>query len=396
MPPPVPSESDSESEYLSGSESVHTVHKTEEPSDSTSIFQFAPFAEPAPHLPAPRIPRPGSTGALANKAKRKAGLEDDNDDHVAKTRRTEFSDSASAESDEDEDDDEDDEDEDDDDDEDDEDIPTHGDYVNQPFSADAGPVSNGAVPKTALELLKQMHPHRRLPHTRPGNIMHCLSPLPVKQIPVVTAGFNDSKRQNMVSFLMQAVGDVLPADKACSKCTKMNGVYRGACVVVRDPRVLNVTCGACANCWYGRTGYNCSLRRPPHAAAVRALPAAPAAGTASVKATPIPVPQVPPPTHSRPPGPAPLHPGYAAALASGAVAAAPASAATSNGSPELATSLLRDQKASMWESLYRSMGTENLLRAHEGLVEQQDDLTTRLMALNRVVWERLRAREGDS
>jgi hypothetical protein len=57
-------------------------------------------------------------------------------------------------------------------------------------------------------------------------------------------------------------------------------------------------------------------------------------------------------------------------------------------------SLSRDDKVRVWESRYDKLSTENLLRAHEHLAEWQEDLTTRLMAMNRVVLMRLKAMEG--
>jgi hypothetical protein len=41
------------------------------------------------------------------------------------------------------------------------------------------------------------------------------------------------------------------------------------------------------------------------------------------------------------------------------------------------------------------MPTESLLQAHEHLAEWQADLTTRLVAMNRVLLERLREREEE-
>jgi hypothetical protein len=50
----------------------------------------------------------------------------------------------------------------------------------------------------------------------------------------------------------------------------------------------------------------------------------------------------------------------------------------------------------VWENRYGSMGIDNLLRAHEHLEEWQEDLTTRLMAMNRVVLAKLMERDLDS
>ena len=60
------------------------------------------------------------------------------------------------------------------------------------------------------------------------------------------------------------------------------------------------------------------------------------------------------------------------------------------------SNLSRDAKVRVWENRYGSMDIDNLLRAHEHLEEWQEDLTTRLMAMNRVVLAKLMERDVDS
>jgi hypothetical protein len=231
---------------------------------------------------------------------------------------------------------------------------------------------------------------------RPGNLFTHLAAQPAKRVPFVTARFNNSKPQNQVSFLMQATGDAVPEHEVCGRCSNMSGVFREACVVVREPAVIAITGGACANCWYGRQGSLCSFRSPAPAHHQSAQAADP-----GIEA-PVPVPPIPPPFQPAAmpladvpaPAPAPIHPSYAAALAAGAVAVTPTPVAPSNNGLTGSGNLSRDDKVRLWENRYDKLSTDNLLRAHEHLAEWQEDLTTRLMAMNRVVLMRLKQTEG--
>jgi hypothetical protein len=133
MPPPVPSESESESEYWSESESVHSIANEPEPLEAKPEEASHGIADLS--LLAPRISQSYispyadvSAGTHANNGKRKAESENGDNSHAAKTRRTESSgvDSALEESDDDE-------------------VPPYGTYLQQSFSADPGPVVNGAT-----------------------------------------------------------------------------------------------------------------------------------------------------------------------------------------------------------------------------------------------------------
>ena len=225
---------------------------------------------------------------------------------------------------------------------------------------------------------------------QPGNLFTYLASRAVKRTPVVGARFNNKKRQNIPSYFMQATGDLVPEDKACVRCYRGNGVYGDVCVVVRDPELLEITGGSCANCWYSRQGSLCTFREP----------------NLDGQSKPPPTSEPPKPRPNRGPRPrqeglalpqapasAQLHPGYAAALAAAAaVTPAPAAALQSPVHPPNGPS--RDDKARVWETRYGCMSTENLLAAHEHLAEWQEDFTTRLLAMNRVVLERLRERGG--
>jgi hypothetical protein len=224
----------------------------------------------------------------------------------------------------------------------------------------------------------------------------------------------------VTSFLMQAVGDPLPKSMWCQRCTKGIGIYADGCVVVRDPDVLDVTGGACANCWYSRNGSQCSFREK--GTQVNRIFKGPMVGLPEWKAkvrtkqTPVPVPQVPVPTstttstrkarvavtenNSTPtpaPAPAPLHPSYVAALSAGSTAAVAANTSSSSavsGSGTSGTGPSREDKVRVWENRYSGMNLDSLLAAHEHLADWQEDLTTRLIAMNRVVIKKLREKEG--
>lgn len=213
---------------------------------------------------------------------------------------------------------------------------------------------------------------------------------------------------------MQAIGDMVHEDEACDRCLRRSGVFPGHCVVVRHPAVLEVTGGACANCWYNRQGCLCSFRQstPQSDQAtplVKRMQLSPPGGPVPEPPGPTPKPQqkpVPPAPASAPAPAAPIHPSYAAALAAGsltagavttgAVAASPAlngsaSASAANSKPK---HLSHDDKVRAWENRYGTMSTSSLLSAHEHLAEWQEDLTTRLLAMNKVVLKRLQEREG--
>lgn len=97
---------------------------------------------------------------------------------------------------------------------------------------------------------------------------------------------------------------------------------------------------------------------------------------------------------------APLHPSYVAALASGTVTATDTKQASGSAPPKtlvlppaVGASWL-DARVQAWESRYSAMTNESLLAAQEHLMEWQEDLSTRLMAMNKIILERLREGVG--
>lgn len=228
--------------------------------------------------------------------------------------------------------------------------------------------------------------------------------------------------------------------KACGKCSRQRGIFKHACVVVCDPDVANLTGGACAGCWYGRMGSWCTLRQdapPPRGEGEVLPPAAPAAAAATTpqrRAPPDPgnrpVPSstaaaVPTAWGLRQAAPVPLHPSYIAALAAGTPSPgppppppaptpsptptpaavppkppAPLSAAIVPPNPPSSVpsqdpSPPRD-RVREWEERYSRMTTEELVEVHAKLIRWQEDLSARLVAMNRLALRRLLKHEGPS
>ncbi|KAL1836786.1 hypothetical protein VTJ49DRAFT_4643 [Mycothermus thermophilus] len=380
MPPPVPSES-SESNY-SDSGSVHTIetthnganHATDEVVRSVEVEVKNEESSDDDSANSDVYKTDGQQ-RLVNATKRKEYPDDHVDNHEppTKTRRQQLdsanSDEAEASDDADDDDD------------------RGPAYIEHSFFAPQPqqPLANGVMnpqlpvqantpaPITALQLMREMLPHITPQPTNLDNIFSMLAPLPAVRRPdVLVHRFNDSRRQNQAAFIMQAVGEELLPGQACEKCARGSGVLRGACVVVRDTRVLSFTGGACANCWYARQGSLCSFRQN-------------AARDLSTTEEPDSAPAIAPAPAPAPP-PAPIHPAYAAAVAAGTVAAPIMSVDANNRS--------RDETIIWWEARYRSMPLDHLRQAHTHLRDWQEDLSTRLVAMNTVLLERLAKLEG--
>ena len=64
----------------------------------------------------------------------------------------------------------------------------------------------------------------------------------------------------MAAWFMQASGDVLPAGNACTRCAEGLGVFGPICVVMAGGNMHKKTLNTCANCWYNRMGFCCSVR----------------------------------------------------------------------------------------------------------------------------------------
>ncbi|KAL2016784.1 hypothetical protein VTK56DRAFT_2997 [Thermocarpiscus australiensis] len=425
MPPittnsPEDTDSDPESQDSSDSESVHTIvhnpSKEESAEASRSLSEYAVDIFTSRISQSESLSRNGDheDADPSNATKRKA--ESPGNGHVVKARRTSSSSESSSDSS----------------DSDVEDIPAYAGYVEQSFSASEDPepvVSKSetvttpswhpSFPKTARELYHHMFPEfaaQPLDLARYGALMKLLSQRPVRQIPRVSPKWTSAKPQNVHSFMMQATGDVVPDHERCDKCARgRGGVYKG-CVVVRDRDIMAVTGGACANCWYMRQGSLCSFRTGrTTSAAKRVTPLASSevntlsadsdstpARAIPAKQTPVPAPKLPSPSSTLPPNgtpkpAAPIHPSFVAALASGALASTPASVSTPDTTSTaflgVARNLSLDDNVRAWETRYGGMSTEALLATQEHLMEWQEDVTARLMAMNRVVLQRLKEKE---
>lgn len=64
----------------------------------------------------------------------------------------------------------------------------------------------------------------------------------------------------MAAWLIQATGAVLPRRRACTQCAEGHGVFGPTCVVMPDGEMGSRTLNTCANCWYNRMGFCCSVR----------------------------------------------------------------------------------------------------------------------------------------
>lgn len=64
----------------------------------------------------------------------------------------------------------------------------------------------------------------------------------------------------MAAWFIQATGVVLPRGKACTRCSDGQGVFGPTCVVMTDVEMGSRTLNTCANCWYNRMGFCCSVR----------------------------------------------------------------------------------------------------------------------------------------
>ncbi|SPQ23428.1 d063680d-8317-4bf1-bfc3-d4c6a98823ea [Thermothielavioides terrestris] len=405
MPPPVPSESESESDYEShDSDHLTPANRVEnlpaqppaavagagasEGSDGgsdESDDSDASMSDAAAAISASRVPRLGSaqrpgnhvTGKLVNRAKRKAESDSGTSlGRAAKTRRrtgpSESQTPPSSDSDSDDD-----------------DIPNIKAEPARPLVVADEVTTNGSTTKAALHpsfprtvrsFIRELFPHLE-PSKYSAQYM-TLSNLPVKRIPAPAPSFTDHKPQNALSLAMQAAGDLVPEHERCAKCARGSGIYSGVCVVVRDPAVLKWTGGSCANCYYNRHGCLCSLRRQTTSAVTTQDVDSPTSEQPAAKQTPVPVPQIPASA------PAPLHPSYVASLASAAVSATPAHSKTTS-----VAQRSHDENLRNWEARYDSMSVDELMTAQAHLLEWQQNLTVRLVAMNHAVLKRLKAKK---
>jgi hypothetical protein len=245
----------------------------------------------------------------------------------------------------------------------------------------------------ALQLMKEMLPNIRPQSLKPGSLFSLLASMSVVRRPDVLVHRSQGVRlQSQHAFLMQAVGEEVPPDQACWRCSRGHGIMRGVCVVVRHPEVMAATGGACANCWYGRRGSLCSFRSKNVARerstseAFQTMPESKPRPESEPKPDEAPASTAPAAPMTSPVA-APIHPAYAASFAPGVINVPLSSL---NG----ASNLAQEGAILWWKTSYRTMSLERLMATHTSLREWQDDLSTRLLAMNAVLLEKLMEREG--
>jgi len=250
-----------------------------------------------------------------------------------------------------------------------------------------------------------------------------LSHLPALRIPMNEL-FSTAKPQNLDAFLIHATGEQLAQEKACSHCA--NGRRRPfglACVVSRDPVVASRTQGSCANCWYGRNGCHCTLRARLDGSSqdgdadvmesVEIANVEAAAPQSVVQKLPQPVVPQPSPAIQKPP---PVVQKPSQELASTAALlqklgyenAQLARPDWHNGlhfnslpNPEIAlapsvvpapagawASSPVGQETADWQGQYSKMDVTDLLKTQRDLLKQQQDLATKLLAINKELYFR--------
>lgn len=231
-------------------------------------------------------------------------------------------------------------------------------------------------------------------------------------MPILGKPFVDNKPDNFSAYFLQATGHLLPDEQACARCRGViikkryvGGTFVG-CVAFADPEDAKLTGGACANCWYGRQGSLCSFRNPAGKRKER-LGAA-RYNPFLISPPPPPPPEGQPMEHGQQlENTGQVHPAFLASVSSASPAYTPFPdyypnmeaqiVQQNNGEPP---SLPRPDsspsvnKVTAWETRYRKMSTDKLRATHRNLVEWQEDLNTRLLAMNKVLLDRLEKRES--
>ncbi|KAK1828010.1 hypothetical protein QBC39DRAFT_436712 [Podospora conica] len=110
-------------------------------------------------------------------------------------------------------------------------------------------------PKTGAQIWAEQFPGVKITSLARSAI---LASYPAARVPELARPFKfATKPQNMAAWFIQAAGDLLPAERSCTRCAEGMGVFGRACVVLSDD---DKTAGTCANCWYNRMGFCCSVR----------------------------------------------------------------------------------------------------------------------------------------
>ncbi|KAK1759849.1 hypothetical protein QBC47DRAFT_438064 [Echria macrotheca] len=222
--------------------------------------------------------------------------------------------------------------------------------------------TQAAGPLTAGQLLRQQHPSM-IPHKTDALVYRTLAGRPIKRVP--------------------ACGTELPPEKACARCQRGLGVFGTACVVVSDDAdvaLVGHVGETCGNCWYSRNGCQCTLRE--HHVPLNYYKARrekkeeeeAAAGSSVVEAETN--------VKTRAMGSAEKPPPAAAtASPAGAVVAGKAQV-------EMAPTQSLDSRVVGWMNQYAGMSMRGLLAEQKQLLEWQEDVMTRLLAMNRILSER--------
>ncbi|KAH7629845.1 hypothetical protein B0T09DRAFT_340396 [Sordaria sp. MPI-SDFR-AT-0083] len=294
-------------------------------------------------------------------------------------------------------------------------------YIPPYPSADKFPLHPDLVGMTPVELFSHALPNFQLPHHLPPVARH-LADRPIKRTPILEKPFVDNKLDNFSAYFMQATSHLVPDEHACARCkgvkikkSYVGGTFAG-CVVFADSEDAKLTGGACANCWYGRQGSVCSFRNP-----AGRLP------KKSKEAYGQPRPQTSNPSLMSPPPPpegqpieygqqfgntGQVHPAFLASVSS----ASPAAYTPFSDYPHIEAQIVHQDNGELpvlprrglpgidantphanriaaWETRYRKMDTKKLRAAQRHLIEWQEDLSTRLMAMNKVLMDRLEKKE---
>ncbi|KAK3401682.1 hypothetical protein B0T20DRAFT_504197 [Sordaria brevicollis] len=417
MPPPLPKEESASEDEASDSGSVHegsvhegSVHEAApEEFDSLQLLRESAMGVEALH-------------SAAHNSTKRAAEDDITNHHVAKYPRLDQGQQApdEEESDDEEEESSSEEDESEDDEEDEEDqgssyppqslagrfvvsegIPR---WVSQP-SADKYPLHPDLVGMTPVQLFQHALPHIRLPqHLAP--IARHLAQRPIVRMPVLEKPFQDTKANNFSAYFMQATEHMVPDEQACLRCTgaKIRKRYVGGafvgCVVFADPEEAKLTGGACANCWYGRQGSLCSFRNP----AGHVKPKRPKNDPISLPSNHYPSLMSPPPPSEGQQMMGQVHPAFLASVSTATPSYTPMSEyphidnqiahqRNRGETPTLPGPDGNVDKVKAWEAKYRKKSTFQLKAVYQNLADWQEDLTTRLVAMNKVLLERLEKKD---
>jgi hypothetical protein len=232
----------------------------------------------------------------------------------------------------------------------------------------------------------------------------------------------------MAAWFIQASGDVLPTGKACTRCAEGLGVFGPTCVVMAGGDMHKKTLNTCANCWYNRMGFCCSVRvgvrkrqstnqrstvahyhgqkqqpaivAPPSQGSMVHPAYASSSNTAS-SWEPFPGAAAATPAHAPTGGhnlvfpttahglltsmghPPPIH--VVTAAAKSLPPPPPPQLKLSSSPPTTVLTNSLDGKVGSWEKRYENMNTTELVEMQRVLVERLEDTTMRMVAMQKVL-----------